>query len=149
MSWLSHPEIEFSFLFEHHKLSELGFCLAGFVLYFTLPLRRKILKLLIWELDFTLTSSIFMFRRSAYLSSMAVTFHGLSSAAGLKKLDEHLLTRSYITGLAILILISQCIEVWYFFVITNWYMALFSDTKRQRMILLFYLQSLLPHQRGM
>ena len=34
---------------------------------------------------------------------MAVTFHGLSSAAGLKKLDEYLLSRSYISGLVILI----------------------------------------------
>nr|AIZ68132.1 translation elongation factor 1-delta 1 [Albuca bracteata] len=29
---------------------------------------------------------------------MAVTFHGLGSSAGLKKLDEYLLTRSYISG---------------------------------------------------
>ncbi|GFP82462.1 elongation factor 1-delta [Phtheirospermum japonicum] len=29
---------------------------------------------------------------------MAVTFHDLSSAAGLKKLDDYLLSRSYITG---------------------------------------------------
>ncbi|KAI4384509.1 hypothetical protein MLD38_002655 [Melastoma candidum] len=31
-------------------------------------------------------------------TSMAATFHDLGSAAGLKKLDEYLLTRSYITG---------------------------------------------------
>ena len=30
---------------------------------------------------------------------MAVSFSDLSSAAGLKKLDEYLLTRSYISGL--------------------------------------------------
>ncbi|KAA8528068.1 hypothetical protein F0562_035063 [Nyssa sinensis] len=30
--------------------------------------------------------------------AMAVTFYNLSSQSGLKKLDEYLLTRSYITG---------------------------------------------------
>lgn len=29
---------------------------------------------------------------------MAVTFHDINSAAGLKKLDQYLVTRSYITG---------------------------------------------------
>ncbi|KAJ7945716.1 elongation factor 1-delta-like, partial [Quillaja saponaria] len=29
---------------------------------------------------------------------MAVTFYDLNSASGLKKLDDYLLTRSYITG---------------------------------------------------
>ncbi|CAJ1975038.1 unnamed protein product [Sphenostylis stenocarpa] len=33
-----------------------------------------------------------------YIASMALTFYDLSSATGLKKLDEYLLPRSYITG---------------------------------------------------
>ncbi|CAI0446426.1 unnamed protein product [Linum tenue] len=33
-----------------------------------------------------------------FLPTMAVAFHGLNTPAGLKKLDEYLITRSYITG---------------------------------------------------
>ncbi|KAL2349126.1 hypothetical protein Fmac_003126 [Flemingia macrophylla] len=33
-----------------------------------------------------------------HIAIMAVTFYDLSSASGLKKLDEYLLSRSYITG---------------------------------------------------
>ncbi|RDX87702.1 hypothetical protein CR513_30791, partial [Mucuna pruriens] len=37
-------------------------------------------------------------RINFYIASMAVTFYNLSSASGLKKLDEYLLSHSYITG---------------------------------------------------
>ncbi|CAN1168653.1 Elongation factor 1-delta [Linum perenne] len=38
------------------------------------------------------------FRGTFVLLAMAVAFHGLNTPAGLKKLDEYLLTRSYISG---------------------------------------------------
>lgn len=37
-------------------------------------------------------------KQTIYLLAMAVAFYDLNSDAGLKNLDDYLLTRSYITG---------------------------------------------------
>ncbi|CAH9078166.1 unnamed protein product [Cuscuta epithymum] len=44
------------------------------------------------------SSLLFAYRLSLCYSEMAVTFHNLSSDSGLQKLDEYLLSRSYVTG---------------------------------------------------
>ncbi|KAF5460051.1 hypothetical protein F2P56_019949, partial [Juglans regia] len=43
-------------------------------------------------------SSIAAVKQPAHLARMAVTFYDVNSPSGLKKLDDYLLTRSYITG---------------------------------------------------
>lgn len=46
---------------------------------------------------------------------MAVAFHDVKSAAGLKKLDEYLLSRSYISGLVEHVLgLTVIVWIWFF-----------------------------------
>lgn len=53
---------------------------------------------------------------------MAVAFHDVKSAAGLKKLDEYLLSRSYISGLVEHVLgLTVIVWIWFFCV---WHMII-------------------------
>ncbi|GMY15099.1 elongation factor 1-delta [Fagus crenata] len=50
------------------------------------------------SIDFIEEPNMLFFKKSTYLARMAVTFYDVNSPSGLKKLDDYLLTRSYISG---------------------------------------------------